>query len=147
MNYFQKQYEYGGIRFKEPEDFEKAFKPSKWSIRKFMSFLISLNILERDKFVKHTTESLSDFYSDKDTSHFLQRLRDKTRYSLYSYEKPKIVAPGRDNDLIQAFAQMKKEGIIISSATQLAILLKNEFGVKHEISTIRDKIYKEISFS
>jgi hypothetical protein len=135
------EYHFGGIRFEYPEDFVKELRPTKWSIRKFMAFARSLDIIERNRFVDHVLKMLPEYFTDKETGNFVREIKKRTTYFPDNKPAPLPVDPERENELIQAFARLKKDGTIKASATALANLLKNQFGVKYSLPTIRDKIY------
>ena len=69
---------YNGKRFKYREDFEQEFKPTKWSIRKFMNFVSTLELYEKHEFAEYTIERFQNYdYIDKDTRNFIIRIREK----------------------------------------------------------------------
>lgn len=145
MSTLESKYHFGGIRFEFPEDFIKELRPTKWSIRKFISIKNSLDIIERSRFVEHVLHTLPEFFNDKETTLFIQAIKERIYNLPDKNHTPVRVDTENQNELIKVFAVMKKNGIIKASATTLAILLKNQFGVKYSLSTIRDKIYNCIS--
>lgn len=138
------KYYFNGTRFEYPEDFEKVLRPTKWSIRMFLTFMRSLDIIDRSRFIDHVLEMLPDYFTDKDTANFVLEIKKRTTYYPVDRDPSIQVVFNRENELINTFAAMKKNGIITASATALANLLKNQFGVKYSIPTIRDKIYRFI---
>lgn len=141
MSTIESKFVYGGIRFEYPEDFERELRPTKWSIRKFMKFTRSLDIIERSRFIDHVLNILPDYFTDKDSANFVREIKKRTTDFPVNKQVPMPVDPERENELINVFATLKMKGIIKASATTLAKLLKDQFGVKYSLLTIRDKIY------
>lgn len=140
---------YGDQVFKSPRDFEIAFRPTKWSIRKFIRFTKSLDKFERDEFIEYSYEFLSDNYSDKDTMNFVQLIRRERMYGsgfdLWKdpcWKDPIYIKEDSEIEFIELMADLYKKGIILCSGAKLASILKKQFHVKYSLSTIKDKIYK-----
>lgn len=136
------------IGFKDPEDFEKAFRPTKWSIRKYTKFVLAMDYGNRDGFVRHTLEILSISYTDKDTCNFLKLIKQRQKnnfgvemYGYYHYELVSVKKRST-NQFIEIMADLHQKGVIQCSVIRLAEILKKEFNVKYALSTIKDKIYK-----
>jgi hypothetical protein len=136
------------LGFKDPEDFEKAFRPTKWSIRKYTKFVLAMGYEHRDGFVNYTLEILSNSYTDKDTCNFLKQIKQRRKnnfgvemFGYYHHESASIKTRST-NQFIEIMAGLHKKGVIQCSVVRLAEILKNEFNVKYALSTIKDKIYK-----
>lgn len=140
---------FGGQSFKYPEDFEKAFRPTKWSIRKFVRFALSLDPSERDEFTNYTKYVLSISYTDMDTKNFIRQINKKSKYDYgmnpsWEYERVGIVSIKKKHasEFIATMAGLRKRGIIQCSGVQLAEIIKKQFHIKYSLSTIKYKIYK-----
>ena len=141
---------FNGQRFQYPEDFEKAFRPTKWSIRKFRDFLVHLPVIEVSGFTEYTVWKLNEFYSDKGTREFINLIRDKSRsggwFSREKREGGKAILVEVDersiNDFLVTMVLMKKNRIIGSTGKRLAETIKSNFNTGLSLSTIRDKLYK-----
>ncbi len=141
----KENYIFGGRKFILPKDFESEFRPTKWSIRKFIQFSNTLELDERAKFISHTKHILTTYYIDKDTSMFISQINHKEKVdfaSEYYEEHLKIIPNNKVNEFIETMALMKKKGIIKCGATKLAEIIQNQFGILLSISTIKDRIYK-----
>ena len=143
---------YGNQVFKTPRDFEIAFRPTKWSIRKLLRFTKSLEKEERDEFIEYTYHILSRNYSDKDTMNFVQLVRHErmygSRFDLWQdpyWEDPVYIKEDSEIEFIELMADLYRKGIIQCSGAKLASILKKQFHVKYSLSTIKDKIYKSES--
>lgn len=128
-----------------PKDFESEFRPTKWSIKKFIQFSNTLEFDERAKFIIHTEHLLATYYNDKDTAMFISQINHKEKVDFargYYEEYLKIIPDNKVNEFIETMALMKKKGIIKCGATKLAEIIQNQFGILLSISTIKDRIYK-----
>lgn len=145
---------YNGKSFRYIEDFEREFKPTKWSIRKFIAFTNSFDSKfkssEVQSFVDHTISVLKRCRSDKDTVNFIRQIKNKRTTHFYywlgndTYNlTTELKVPKKSsNQLIKIMVFLKKEGIIEGSGKNIAEVLKNNFKVNLSLSTIQDKIYK-----
>ena len=140
---------FGGAEFRSPEDFEKAFRPTKWSIRKYIQFVLRMDIGERYRFVLYTEELLSISYTDRDTINFIKQIKEKSRSDFglspeWEFERPHIVSikKGSVNKFISIMTGLMKSGMIQCSGVQLAEIIKKDFNVNYSLLTIKDKIYK-----
>lgn len=143
---------FNGKQFSAIGDFEREFKPSKWSIRKFMLFISTFNHSEKWRaqlFFNHAIDVLSgSIKKDKDTLNFINKLKEKkdTLYGWHpsKYQSKNLIRVTKDhyNEFIKLMAYLRKRGIIKGSGTNLAEILKDNFGISYSLSTINDKIYK-----
>ncbi len=141
---------FNGKRFRYPQDFEQEFKPTKWSIRKFMIFIKNLDDGEKWNFAIHTLK-MYDYYfrpEDKDTLNFIRQIKEKKRNGFNisngkSSPYSKLTVDKNNYDLfIKLMVILQKDKIINGLGVDIADLLKNKFGVKLSKSTISSKIYK-----
>lgn len=140
---------FGGRSFKYPEDFEREFRPTKWSIRKYIQFVLKMDVDERYRFVKYTEKILSISFTDRNTINFIKQIDEKSPNDFglspeWEYERSHIVSikKGSANKFISIMTGLMKRGIIQCSGVQLAEIIKKEFNVNYSLLTIKDKIYK-----
>lgn len=140
---------FGGRSFNNPKDFEREFRPTKWSIRKYVRFVLKMGIEERSIFSSYTVKLLSISYSDKDTRNFIRQIKEKSSRDfglspLWKFDRVGSVSVRKEftNEFITAMASLMKRGIIQCSGVQLAEIIKEVFHSEYSLSTIKDKIYK-----
>lgn len=140
---------FGDQEFNSPKDFENAFRPTKWSIRKFIRFTKTLDKFDRDDFIDYTYDFLSDNYSDKDTMNFVEQIREERMYGsgfdLWKdplWKDPIYINEDSELEFIDVMANLYRKGIIQCSGAKLANIIKRQFHVKYSLSTIKGKIYK-----
>ncbi len=138
-----------GKRFRYPQDFEQEFKPTKWSIRKFMSFIADFEEDEKYYFAIHTTNILGKYHtSDKDTVNFIRQIKEKRdlNFDINNDQSQKqiLLSVEKDNydTLIKLMTILQKDQIIRGTGKNIAEILINNFGVKLSLSTITTKIYR-----
>lgn len=139
---------FNGKRFRYPQDFEQEFKPTKWSIRKFINFMDDFELSEKHTFATHTIYILGNFHTaDKDTQNFIKQIRDKRKNNFginggYDFFKHSpVMTKENQEQLIKAMAELKAKGVIQKTAPDIAEILKNNFGVNLSLLTIKRKIY------
>ena len=139
---------FGDQEFKSPKDFENAFRPTKWSIRKFILFTKSLDKIDRDDFIDYSYDFLSENYSDKDTMNFVQQIRNErmhgSGFDLWKdpcWKDPIYIKEDSELEFIEVMADLYRKGIIQCSGAKLASIIKRQFHVKYSLSTIKNKIY------
>jgi len=154
---------FNGKRFRYLKDFEREFKPTKWSIRKYLTFLKDLEPEVVNIFDVHTINMFGKFHiTDKDTMNFIKQIIEKRNksfkelndYMFWSTGHTPIdfingidmgasisVPKEKYNKLIKVMVMLQKEGIIQGSLKDIAEILINYFGVKYSESTILAKMY------
>ena len=140
-----------GKRFKYLKDFEQEFKPTKWSIRKFLTFTKDFLPHESLNFEDHTIKMLTNYSTtNKDTLNFIKQIYDKRTKQANLLKKelfetvPPILPESKDGyeKIIKLFVILQKDGIIEGNLREVADFIKLKFSVKLSISTIRSKIYE-----
>jgi hypothetical protein len=118
---------FGGRSFKYPEDFVRAFRPTKWSIRKYIRFVLKMDSDERYSIVYYTEKILSISYTDRNTINFIKQIKEKSPSDFglcpeWEFKHPGIVTikKGSTNKFIATMTGMMKTGIIQCSGVQLA---------------------------
>lgn len=143
-----------GKQFRHLEEFESEFKPTKWSIRKFMNFIEEMDTNDQYRFANHTIRMFTNYFTfDKDAQNFIRQIKDKKAdnfgvdgyRSKYDLKPSMKVREENYNHLIEQMAILKNDKIIEGTAKKVAEILIDEFGVKLSISVITNRISKYIA--
>lgn len=138
--------------FLHPSDFEKAFRPTKWSIRLYLNHLKNLELRAQVSFADHTEDILCHHYKDRDTKRFIEKIRQKAatlnkpggNYYQTDSDSNKIPVSGNrdaENQIILSMAEIKTKGYISCTWEDLAEFIKNNFEMTYAKTTILSKLY------
>jgi len=131
--------------FSSLASFEKEFKSTKWSIRKYRTFLSQINQLAVSSFIHHTIRILkAHVHPNKELLRFIKDV-EKISNTHYKKNDPiKFGENGKDfeDEIIKTFAEWRKLNKINCSVNRIADLITENFVCERSYRTIVDKINK-----